>query len=56
MTRHTDLAARLPVGIVVGRALAMEIGVGYAARDNPTPKVPMLLHPPKTVRHWQAGG
>ena len=40
---------------VVGRALAMEIGVVYHPRQ-PDAEGLMLLHPLETVRQWQAGG
>src|SRR3990167_8632180 len=56
MTVGFVLAWRVPVRIIVGLALAMEIGVGYAIRDNLTLNIIMLLHPVEWIRVWQGGG
>ena len=50
------LASRLPMSVVVGLALALEVAGGYAIRDNLTLNVLMLLYPLDAVRQWQAGG
>ena len=50
------IASRLPVRTVVAAAVAMELFVGYAIRDNLTLNVLMLLYPLDAVRRWQSGG
>ncbi len=49
------LAARLPVAVTVGLALAMELFVGWVIRDGLALNVLMLLWPLDAVRAWQAG-
>jgi hypothetical protein len=48
-------AARLRARTVVAVALALELFVGWAIRDNLTLNVLMLLHPVDAVKTWQAG-
>ena len=50
------LASRLPVSLVIVLIVVMELGVGYAIRDNLTLNILMLLYPLDAVRRWQAGG
>ena len=50
------LARRLPISIVAGLAVAMELIVGAVIHDNLTLNILMLVHPLDAVRAWQAGG
>jgi hypothetical protein len=50
------LAYSLPVTAIVLLALVMEIGVGYAIRDNLTLNIIMLIHPVPWIKAWQSAG
>jgi hypothetical protein len=49
------LAARMPVWLTVGIAIALELFTGYMIRDNLTLNVIMLLWPLDSIKEWQAG-
>ncbi|HXE29003.1 MAG TPA: DUF2585 domain-containing protein [Stellaceae bacterium] len=50
------LAYYLPVTVIVALTIAMEVGVGYAIRDNLTLNIIMLIHPVPWIKAWQSAG
>lgn len=49
------LARLVPVGATVGLAIAMEVAVAWAIRDNLTLNVVQFIHPIEAVSRWQTG-
>jgi len=49
------LAAKLPAWLTISLIVLMEVGVGYAIRDNLTLNIIMLLHPFPAIKRWQMG-
>jgi hypothetical protein len=50
------LAARAPVRATIAVAVALELFLAWAIRDNLTLNVLMLLYPIPGIERWQAGG
>jgi hypothetical protein len=49
------LARRLPWWVSLVLVVGIELGLGYAIRDNLTLNILMLLRPVDSVRRWQMG-
>jgi hypothetical protein len=49
------LAGRIPWWVSLLLVAVMELGVGYAIRDNLTLNILMLLRPSEAIRRWQTG-
>jgi hypothetical protein len=47
------LAKKLPLWMILGLTLSMEIIVGYLIRDNLTLNIIMLIYPLEAIKNWQ---
>ena len=50
------LAKKLPLWMIIGLVIIMELGVGYFIRDNLILNIIMLVYPFQGVKQWQMGG